>query len=179
MCTAIISGLLNTKSIPASQITVSEPLDAVRTRLSALGVNTTTSNATATQDASIVVIAVKPQITSTVCKELGVAWTQRETLPTVLSIAAGVTLTSLTGWLTTSDGRVPHVVRAMPNTPALVGEGAAGLFAASEVAGGEREAVGALLGSVCSVVEWVESEGMLDVVTGLSGEFGAAGGIAT
>jgi pyrroline-5-carboxylate reductase len=169
MCTAIISGLLNTKTIPPSQITVSEPVDVVRNRLAALGVNTTTSNATATQHADIVVIAVKPQVASIVCKELGAVWVSRSTLPTVLSIAAGVTLSSLCEWMRTPDGRVPHTVRAMPNTPALVGEGAAGVFARPEVTEDEKLLVGALLGSISHATEWVSDEGMLDVVTGLSG----------
>jgi pyrroline-5-carboxylate reductase len=59
----------------------------------------------------------------------------------------------------------------MPNTPALVGEGAAGVFARPEVTTEERELVGALLGSVSHATEWVSSEEMLDVVTGLSGQY--------
>ena len=169
MATAIISGLVSTSTTPASHITVSEPVDAVRTKLAALGVRTTTSNATATADADIVVIAVKPQVTSVVCAELAQAWATRSPLPTVLSIAAGITLSSLADWMRTPDGRVPHVVRAMPNTPALVGQGAAGVFARPEVTAEERELVGTLLGSISHATEWVGDEGMLDVVTGLSG----------
>jgi pyrroline-5-carboxylate reductase len=168
MATAVISGLIST-SIPPSHITVSEPLEAVRSKLSALGVRTTTSNPDATADANIVVLAVKPQVTHSVCAELATAWVTRSALPTVLSIAAGITLGSLSDWMRTADGRVPHIVRAMPNTPALVGEGAAGVFARPEVTAEERELVGALLGSVSHATEWVSSEEMLDVVTGLSG----------
>jgi pyrroline-5-carboxylate reductase len=64
---------------------------------------------------------------------------------------------------------VSHVVRTMPNTPALVGEGAVGVFAGPDVSAEEKELVGTLLGSICKAIEWVDSEGMLDVVTGLSG----------
>jgi pyrroline-5-carboxylate reductase len=58
----------------------------------------------------------------------------------------------------------------MPNTPALVGEGASGLYASEDVTGEEKELVGALLGSVSKATEWVDREELLDVVTGLSGE---------
>jgi pyrroline-5-carboxylate reductase len=168
MATAIIGGLLSTDIHP-SNITVSEPLDVVRSKLAALNVRTTTSNANATADADIVIIAVKPTVTNTVCAELASAWAARSTLPTVLSIAAGITLASLCNWLRTPDGRMPHIVRAMPNTPALVGEGATGLIAMAEVTVEEKKLVGALIGSISHATEWVSDEGMLDVVTGLSG----------
>jgi pyrroline-5-carboxylate reductase len=169
MATAIISGLLNTGATPKSHITVSEPVEAARSKFSALGVQTTISNADATADADIVVIAVKPQVTSAVCAELAAAWASRAVLPTVLSIAAGITLASLCDWMRIPDGRVAHIVRAMPNTPALVGEGATGVFARPEVTDEEKELLGTLLGSISHATEWVSNEGMLDVVTGLSG----------
>jgi pyrroline-5-carboxylate reductase len=89
----------------------------------------------------------------------------------VVSIAAGITLDSLKGWLKTGDGRTAHTVRTMPNTPALVGEGASGVFASADVTPAEKELVNALLGSVSKATEWVDREELLDVVTGLSGEF--------
>jgi pyrroline-5-carboxylate reductase len=59
----------------------------------------------------------------------------------------------------------------MPNTPALVGEGASGLFASADVTEVEKQLVDTLLGSVSKATEWVDREELLDVVTGLSGEF--------
>ena len=168
MATAMISGLLSTGITP-SHITVSEPVDTVRSKLAALHICTTNSNVIATAEADIVVIAVKPQVAHTVCAELASAWAKRSAFPTVLSIAAGVTLGSLSDWLRTPDNRVAHIVRAMPNTPALVGEGAAGVFASPDVTVEEKELMGGLLGSVSHATEWVSDEGMLDVVTGLSG----------
>jgi len=168
MATAIISGLLSTGIAP-TWITVSEPLDDVRAKFAAMGVHTTTSNGHATAEADVVVIAVKPQVMSTVCAELASAWTTRPALPIVLSIAAGITLVSLSEWLRTVDGRVPHFVRAMPNTPALVGEGATGVIAREEVTAEEKQLVGSLLGSISHATEWVSDERMLDIVTGLSG----------
>ncbi|PSR79216.1 pyrroline-5-carboxylate reductase [Coniella lustricola] len=90
-------------------------------------------------------------------------------LPLVVSIAAGITAASLRKWTTTADGRAPPIVRVMPNTPALLGEGASGVYADAEVSEAQREQVAALLGSVSKVTEWVDREELLDVVTGLSG----------
>ncbi|KAJ5661784.1 uncharacterized protein N7477_009400 [Penicillium maclennaniae] len=161
MASAIIGGL-TAKGVSKTNIIVSEPWDVNREKLAAIGVQTTTDNATAGAEADIVIIAVKPQ-------ELGKSWSSRKDLPVVVSIAAGITLESLQGWSKTGDGRTPHVVRVMPNTPALVGEGASGAFAGEGVTGEEKELVGALLASVSKALEWVDREELLDVVTGLSG----------
>lgn len=170
MAAAIISGLVSTSFATAkSQIHVSEPWDVNRTKIAALGVRTTSSNAEAAAGADIVILAVKPQVARAVCEELAGAWSG--TLPLVVSIAAGVTAESLGRWFATADGRAPPVVRVMPNTPALLGEGASGLFAGEGVSAEQKELVTALLGSVSKVAEWVEREELLDVVTGLSGTF--------
>lgn len=169
MASAIIGGLTS-KGVSKTNIIVSEPWDVNREKLASTGIQTTTNNATAGADADIVIIAVKPQVTQGVCEELGASWGSRKDLPVVVSIAAGITLDSLQGWSKTSDGRTPHVVRVMPNTPALVGEGASGLYASEDVTGEEKELVGTLLGSVSKATEWVDREELLDVVTGLSGE---------
>lgn len=170
MASAIIGGL-TTKGVSKSNIFVSEPWDVNRNKLAATGVKTTTSNVEAAAEADLVIIAVKPQVAQTVCEELGASWSARAQLPVIVSIAAGITLSSLQGWSKTQDGREPHVVRVMPNTPALVGEGASGAFASKDVTGEEKELVNALLASVSKATEWVDKEDLLDVVTGLSGEF--------
>lgn len=169
MASAIIGGLVN-KGVHKQNIWVSEPWDVNREKMAALGVQTTTDNVQAAKDADLVIIAVKPQVTKGVCEELGAAWSQRTTLPVVVSIAAGITLDSLVQWLRTSDERNAHVVRVMPNTPALVGEGASGLYASKDVTSEEKELVNAVLGSVSKATEWVDKEELLDVVTGLSGK---------
>lgn len=169
MASAIIQGLLK-QGITSGNVTVSEPWDINREKIAALGVCTTTSNVEAGGEADIVILAVKPQVTQSVCEELATAWSQRSTLPVVVSIAAGITLKSLQEWTKTSDRRTAHTVRVMPNTPALVGEGASGLFAGTDVTEAEKKLVDALLGSVSKATEWVDREELLDVVTGLSGE---------
>lgn len=169
MASAIIGGLV-TKGVSKQNITVSEPWDVNREKLAAVGVKTTTDNTEAGANADIVIIAVKPQVTKGVCEELGASWSKRTSLPVVVSIAAGITLSSLEEWSRTPDGRSAHVVRVMPNTPALVGEGASGAYASADVTSEEKELVNALLSSVSKATEWVDKEELLDVVTGLSGK---------
>ena len=170
MASAIISGLLR-QSVPASNIHVSEPWEVNRNKIAALGVNVTTSNTEAASSADVVILAVKPQVAKTVCEELRQEWTAtaRAKFPIVVSIAAGITLQSLQKWLSVEGGKVAPVVRVMPNTPALVTEGASGAFAGVEVGKEDKGLVEALLGSVSRVTEWVDREELLDVVTGLSG----------
>ncbi|KAK4070874.1 hypothetical protein Trihar35433_5341 [Trichoderma harzianum] len=168
MASAIIGGLAN-QGIDKQNIIVSEPWDVNREKIAATGVRTTTSNVEAGQDADLIIIAVKPQVTKTVCQELGASWAHRATLPIVVSIAAGITLDSLREWTKTSEGKTAPIVRVMPNTPALVGEGASGLYASEDVKENEKQLIDALLGSVSKATEWVDKEELLDVVTGLSG----------
>ncbi|GAP87500.1 putative pyrroline-5-carboxylate reductase [Rosellinia necatrix] len=172
MAAAIIGGLAAT-GIDRQNICVAEPWEVNRDKMRALGVRTSESNAEAARGADLLVVAVKPQVAEAVCRELAAAWAHgpstTTTTPLVISIAAGITLGSLREWLRLADGRVPHIVRVMPNTPALVGEGASGLYADEGVSESERELAAALLASVSKATEWVDREELIDVVTGLSG----------
>ncbi|CAK3910991.1 Pyrroline-5-carboxylate reductase [Lecanosticta acicola] len=169
MAAAIISGLV-AKGTNKSNITVSEPWDVNRQKMADLGVNTTTSNVEAASGADIIILAIKPQVAKTVCTELASsAFSSGSSLPLLVSIAAGITASSLKEWTKTKDGQSPPIVRVMPNTPALLGEGASGIFAGSDVKPEQRDQVTALLGSVSRATEWVDKEELLDVVTGLSG----------
>ena len=170
MAAAIIGGL-TAKGISKQNIIVSEPWEVNRAKMGELGVRTTESNTEAATNADILILAVKPQVAKGVCQELASVWASTGRAALVVSIAAGITLESLRQWLTTSGGSAPHVVRVMPNTPALVGEGASGLFAADDVTADEKELTTALLSSVSKAAEWVDKEELLDVVTGLSGAF--------
>ena len=168
MAAAIIGGLA-AKGISKQNIIVSEPWEVNRAKMSEIGVRTTESNVEAGKDADILILAVKPQVAKGVCQELASSWSGTGSAPLIVSIAAGITLESLREWLKLSGGSFPHVVRVMPNTPALVGEGASGLFAADDVTADEKELTTALLSSVSKAAEWVDKEELLDVVTGLSG----------
>ena len=169
MASAIIGGL-SSQGISKENVIVAEPWDVNREKLEARGIATTESNAEAARAADVVIVAVKPQVARAVCQELRATLARREKLPVVVSIAAGITLASLVKWSTLEDGRTPHIVRVMPNTPALVGEGATGLFAGKDLGAEDKALVDALMKSVSSVTEWVETEQQLDIVTALSGE---------
>ncbi|OJJ50430.1 hypothetical protein ASPZODRAFT_129060 [Penicilliopsis zonata CBS 506.65] len=168
MAMAIVRGLI-THGLSAQSITVAEPWEVNRGKMAEMGVQTTTDNVAAVRGADVVILAVKPQVTKAVCQEIAAGWSGAASPPVVVSIAAGITLASLQQWLHAEGGKSVHVVRVMPNTPALVSEGASGLVAGEGVTEDEKALIDGLLRSVSKATEWVDREDLLDVVTGLSG----------
>lgn len=161
MARALIQGLLRQGMNPA-QIRVGEPAADQRDALQrAFGVQVTASNEQALAGASLVLLAVKPQMLHAALEPLRGAL--QNTQPLLLSIAAGVRLADL--------ARVcPGVplVRAMPNRAALVGAGVTALYAPPELPPGVRDlAVSAMAGAGRAL--WVERESDLDIVTAVSG----------
>ncbi|MDH3371146.1 MAG: pyrroline-5-carboxylate reductase, partial [Gammaproteobacteria bacterium] len=112
--------------------------------------------------ANILVLAVKPQVLAEVAMELATAVQKKK--PLVISIAAGVRLADLDRWL----GGGLAIVRSMPNTAALIGSGAAGLFANARVNEAMRNQAESILRAV-GVTVWLNDESLMDVVTALSG----------
>ncbi|MHB1928897.1 MAG: pyrroline-5-carboxylate reductase [Acidimicrobiales bacterium] len=109
------------------------------------------------------VIAVKPGDVEAACRAIAGAGARR-----VVSIAAGVTIARLREWLSTGDeAPAPAVLRAMPNTPALVGAAASALSPAPDAGAGDVEWARSILAAVGTVE--VVAEPLLDAVTGLSG----------
>jgi pyrroline-5-carboxylate reductase len=111
-------------------------------------------------DADIVILAVKPQVMPEVAQ--GLAPYAKQQL--FLSVAAGIRMKDLSRWL----GGHQRLVRAMPNTPALIGMGIAGVTAFPGVTEAEKALAEALLKSVGEVV-WIDDENMIDAVTAVSG----------
>ncbi|HET7845371.1 MAG TPA: pyrroline-5-carboxylate reductase, partial [Xanthomonadales bacterium] len=147
----------------ASDIVVAEPVVASRDALARdFGVRIADDNADAARDAAVVVLAVKPQVLREVCAGLREAIAGRGAL--VVSIAAGIRTAQLERWL----GAGTAVVRAMPNTPALIGAGASGLYATPYVTAAQRAAAEALLGAA-GIVAWIDDEALMDAVTAVSG----------
>ena len=162
MASAIIGGMLD-NGFRANSIWVSAPDDAhLQTIKRQFGVSVTTDNRHCAQQAEIVVLAVKPQVMRKVCEDI--APVVQNTRPLVVSIAAGLEAGTLDQWL---GGGLP-LVRVMPNTPSLVGKGAAGLFANSQVSASQRSAVESMFSSIGTAL-WVDKESLLHAVTGLSG----------
>ncbi|HLV78442.1 MAG TPA: pyrroline-5-carboxylate reductase [Marinobacter sp.] len=162
MASAIIGGMLD-NGYEAAHIWVSAPneshLEALGKRF---GVNTTTDNHHCAQQADIVVLAVKPQVMAGVCRDI--ADIVQKTRPVMVSIAAGLPSATLNHWL---GGGLP-LIRVMPNTPSLVGKGAAGLYANAATTAGQKTSVQSVFESIGSAL-WVEDEDMLHGVTALSG----------
>lgn len=162
MATAIIGGLIREGSIDPGMIHVSDPGEAQRQTLQdTLEVNTYADNLSAMNKAGVVILAVKPQVLKTVLEPLKA--TLSSTQPLLISIAAGISLDSLAEW-----SGCNAIVRAMPNTPALLGEGATGLFASSAVNIEQQNLADQLL-SATGLTVWVQSEDEIDAVTAVSG----------
>lgn len=128
-----------------------------------LGVQISDTNQTAVQHADVVVFAVKPQDMARAVNEI--KETLRSNMPLLISIAAGVRTESFKQWL-----GMPAIamVRAMPNTPALVGSGASALYATGQTTEEQRTLAESILRAV-GISLWVDHEANLDVVTALSG----------
>ena len=162
MARSLIGGLIASGSDP-THLWVAEPDVGQRELLRGrFGVHTGADNRDIAVQGQVVVLAVKPQVLHPVAKELADAISARQ--PLVISIAAGVREPDLRRWL----GGDAAIVRAMPNTPALVGSGATALFANPQVSAGQRQTAESILRAVGLVV-WVAAEGLLDAVTALSG----------
>ena len=151
------------RGVPPAAITVAEPRAEAREALAhEFGVPTFTDNAAAIAGADCVVLAVKPQVMRAVCAAL--AEPLRGANPLVISIAAGVRIAQIEKLL----GEGHAIVRCMPNTPALVGAGAAGLCANRNVDAGQRALAERLL-DAAGIVRWIDDEAQMDTVTALSG----------
>ena len=165
MATALIGGMLARGAV-AGEFRVVEPSPDARRRLGDqyAGVrlfDECTAEAVAGID--LVVLAVKPQQMRAAAKGL-VAHLPRTPGPVVLSIAAGIRLADLQRWL---DGYA-RLVRAMPNTPALIGKGISGAYAVRSVDEDGRSLVSSVLAAAGEQI-WLDDEATLDVVTAVSG----------
>lgn len=162
MASAIIGGMLDS-GFQAASIWASAPDDDhLQTIRRKFGVSVTTDNRYCAQQADVVILAVKPQIMADVCRDI--APVVQNTRPLMVSIAAGLTTDTLDEWL---GGGLP-LVRVMPNTPSLVGQGAAGLFANGAVSEDQKKTVGSIFNSIGKAL-WLEDEEQLHAVTALSG----------
>jgi pyrroline-5-carboxylate reductase len=159
MASALIGGLRRAGR-PASSILVVEPFEAQRQRLwQDFGVQAQAAADVHLQQAGTVVWAVKPQLFAEASQPCA-AWVQQALQ---VSVMAGVRSAAIAY----ASGSA-QVVRSMPNTPALIGKGIAGLFATAAVSDGQRDAVQALFAPTGATL-WVAREEDLDAVTALSG----------
>ena len=162
MASSLIGGLIP-DTIKAENIMVSEPNDEKKEYLqSQYGVKTTSDNNELVSGCDVIVLAVKPQVMREILKPIAATCAQKK--PLIISIAAGIQIQSMEKWL----GQKHAVVRVMPNTPALVGAGASGLYANDSVTTEQKSITETLLNAVGNSA-WVKSESDIDSVTALSG----------
>ncbi|WP_326535667.1 pyrroline-5-carboxylate reductase [Pseudorhodoferax sp.] len=159
MASAIIGGLVR-QGLPAARVRVVEPFAETRAKLLAdHGVQALEQAGPALADAGLVVWAVKPQVFA----EAAAPVRAHAASALHLSVAAGIRSDSIARWLGSE-----RIVRAMPNTPALVGLGMTGLFARDAVSAADRAQVEQVIATTGAAL-WVEQEAHLDAVTALSG----------
>jgi pyrroline-5-carboxylate reductase len=156
MGSALLSGLITAGWAPLEDLAVSEPDPAQRRRLAAAHPGLPVADGPVPADAAL--LAVKPDVAESVLRTLAAVGIRR-----VLSIVAGLSTARLEAALQPGD----VVVRAMPNTPSLVGSGVAGMAGGSAATAADLEWAEAILGSVGTVVRLPERH--LDAVTGVSG----------
>lgn len=162
MARSLIGGLI-ADGHPSAAIRVAEP-DASRREalINDFAIQGFEDNATAARSADAVILAVKPNTVADVAEGLAAQIREQESL--VISIAAGVRSADIARWL----GQGAAVVRAMPNTPALVQTGATALFANTAVSDSQRDLAESTMRAVGMVV-WLSDEQQMDAVTALSG----------
>ncbi len=160
MTAAIVGGLKNNGY---EQIMVSNRgQEKLATLVDRYGVTAARSNEELVSDCDIVILSVKPQILEAVLEPLKGPFIERK--PLVISVAAGIRCASLRAWC----GDDTSIVRSMPNTPSVIGEGVTGLFAFDGVSENQKSLVNGIFQAIGEIA-WVENESDLDLVTALSG----------
>lgn len=161
MARSLIGGLADS-GVSSSSLYVSDVnVDSLSSLKSDFGINTCESNQELVDNCDIIVLAVKPQVMKDVVSALSIAADKN---PLLITIAAGIRVESIQDWA----GKDIAIVRAMPNTPALVRTGATALYANSHCKTEQKEAAESILRAV-GLALWVDEESQMDAVTALSG----------
>ncbi len=161
MARSLIGGLL-ANGVAANRIRVVDPNESQRQLLANMGVAAYSTQDEALIGSDLLVLAVKPQMMVSVAQSL--AGFVKQYKPLVVSVAAGILCADLSRWL----GGDAAIVRTMPNTPALVGSGATGLYANNLVTKAQKGQAESLMRAVGLSV-WLNDEAQIDAVTALSG----------
>jgi pyrroline-5-carboxylate reductase len=162
MASSLINGLIASGQAPSQLWASDTNQDALHTLAEKLKINVSTDNNSLVNEVDVLVLAVKPQILRLVAE--AIADTVKSNNVLIVSIAAGISQSSLAEWL----GNNCAIVRCMPNTPALVQTGATALHANSRVSDEQKNLAENVLRSV-GISLWVDHESELDAVTAVSG----------
>jgi pyrroline-5-carboxylate reductase len=162
MASSLVGGLL-TNGYPATHIRIAEPDEQRRRQIQQqFDIKVDADNRRMAELSDVLVLAVKPQILQTVCKNIADQVQTKK--PLVISIAAGIRSTDIERWL----GGDCALVRCMPNTPALLKAGVTGLFANPHVTEQQKRLADEILASA-GINLWMKQESQLDAVTAVSG----------
>ena len=159
MAGSIVRGLIRAGKNPESIFITDIDNEKLESVVAETGINSTSTQKISTL-VDVLILAVKPQVMKSVCHELG----NLDAVQLVISVAAGIRITQLEQWLDSKKA----IVRCMPNTPALLGEGATGLFPNKLVDDHQKDFTQSIMGSV-GLTSWLENERDMDIVTALSG----------
>jgi pyrroline-5-carboxylate reductase len=180
MATAMIRGLAIAPASPSSyslspqQIVVCEKdAQKCQTLRQTFGVHTCPDIEASVVDCTVWLLAVKPQDIPALGENLAPWWQEKAQLgisPLVISIAAGISIESLSQWFGGTNGAAPagRIVRVMPNTAAAVGRAISGAFASRACTSADRALTTAILSAIGQVV-WVENEALMHAITAISG----------
>ncbi|WP_028358048.1 pyrroline-5-carboxylate reductase [Brackiella oedipodis] len=166
MAGAIIQGLVNTQSAQKEQITIAVNSEQSQQAWQEQGYeHVYVQPDSELSSADIWVLAVKPQVMHDVVQQYR-GQLRDNTL--VISVAAGINCDSLAQWLGSSQVPYQRLIRAMPNTPSLIGQGVVGIYGAQEVDAQDMARAQALF-APCGKVFQLAHENMIDAITGVSG----------
>ena len=158
---ALIKGLINS-GYPCENIKACDTnQDLLQKRNKEFGINVYIDNAELLKACDVVILAVKPQVLTKVCTRL------RDSIKPnhlVISIVAGIRASDINRWL----GGEFALVRAMPNTPALMQQGITGMFANKLVSDEQKNIVETIISTIGQCF-WVEEENLIDAITAISG----------
>ncbi|KAI9244538.1 pyrroline-5-carboxylate reductase [Sporodiniella umbellata] len=165
MAEAILAGL-QSNGHPPSLLRYSEPLEERRSYMQSKypQISGSNDNDKTIEGADVVVLAVKPQMLRSVVSSASSALTKNPST-LIISVAAGMTTQDIRAWLSSQS----PIVRCMPNTPSLIGQGAVGLFATENVSQDQKELTESIMNSIAKQVSWIKQESLMDTVTAISG----------
>lgn len=163
MASSLIGGLIAKDQEAADKLYLFEPSKEKAEELGKqFGLKLAASNEDLVLNCDIIVVAVKPQVLKNVLCPLSPAFEKNH--PLIISVVAGIRATSIEQWLEQELA----VIRVMPNTPALIGKGASGLYANKHVSPDQKSITQSMISAV-GIAEWVENEDDIDSITALSG----------
>ncbi len=157
MASAIMGGIIGQGILKADEIIVADRVDNVSERF---GVRYTSDNTLCARESDVLFLSVKPQVYEAVIGEIRDAVSDRQL---IITIAPGKTL----AWLADKFGRELHIIRTMPNTPAMVGAGMTAVCPNESVTEDELKTAVTLLSSFSRTE--IVPENLMDVVTAVSG----------